>query len=167
MILLGWVGLGTSISNHRLVEVKDYRRPQVAFVGHPVVDSVPRITGLTEPRDELVRYGAVFDALHQGRCLAYWLWTPPLATTPGPFAPVDITISLEFRVQLAVNRAREGGAPQITIDAGNVIGSCNGQPMIAGQRLAIEPGTGLLVAHAALAKAEERRRQQVAQTASD
>ena len=70
----------------------------------------------------------------------------------------DLTINWEYRVQLALNAAREGTVPEITVAEGDTIGSCNGQVMIAGVRLTIEEGLNTSTAAAAKnAEAAKRR----------
>src|ERR1700722_5233959 len=140
-IIVGFLGLGTAIANHRLVEVKDYTRPPVAFNGHPNHDQTPRVFGIEEPVNDFIRFGAVLDAATGGRVLVHWPWIPPHFEIRGdglayPF--VDIMVSLEYKLNMAVNAARQGLPVTISIDPGSIAGSINGQPMAAGVRLTVE-----------------------------
>jgi hypothetical protein len=91
--------------------------------------------------------------------LVYWDWAPEYYEIgPGrlAFPYKDLMVNLEYRLRLSVNSARADRPFSISIDAGSVIGSANGQPLIAGVKLGVEVGTGLIVSNAALAKATAR-----------
>jgi hypothetical protein len=142
-----------------LTEPKTYVRPAIDFAGHPTTDRTPRVYGIEEPLHGLIRYGAIMDALTGGRCLVYWDWAPEYYEIgPGrlAFPYKDLMVNLEYRLRLSVNSARADRPFSISIDAGSVIGSANGQPLIAGVKLGVEVGTGLIVSNAALAKATAR-----------
>ena len=108
MSMFGWVCLGVALKGHRLVEPSGYQRPQVVLSGSGQIDHVNQIDGLLEPWDAEIKFGGLYDALHQGRCLAYWLWVPPLARCPGSFTAGELVIYWAHDVQLALNASREG-----------------------------------------------------------
>jgi hypothetical protein len=158
---VGFLALGTSVENHRLVEAKGYVRPSVCFSGHPNPDQTPLITGLVEPRHEFIRYGGIMDQLTGGRLLAYWEWLPPHFEIRGDgvaYPCQDVMVSLEYRLNLGVNSARTGRPGSVSVDPGSVIGSVSGRPMTSGVRLAIEQNTGIIVSNAAATKAADAAR---------
>ena len=142
----GFLALGTGVENHRLVEARGYVRPPICFSGHPNPDQTPMIPGVTEPRNDFVRYGGMMDALTGGRLLAYWEWLPPHFEIRGDgvaYPYQDVMVSLEYRLNLGVNSARAGRPGSVSIDPGSVIGSVSGRPMVSGVRLTVEQKPGL------------------------
>jgi hypothetical protein len=135
--MIGWLALGHGVKGHRLLEPTGYTRPPIMLPRQKGSDRVKQIDGLSAPWGAEIKFGGLYDAPHQGRCLVYWSWVPPWFTIPGPFLPLEVTFDWEHRVQLALNAAKAGMAPDITMAQGDKIGSCDGQAMIAGVKLTI------------------------------
>lgn len=148
--MFGWLALGYGVENHRLLEPSGYIRPQIMLTRQKGNDQIRQINGLSAPWGAELRFGGLYDALHQGRCLIYWSWPPPWSTIPGSLMPLEVTFDWEHLIQLALNAASAGTAPDIAIARGDRVGACNGQAMIAGVKLTI--AEGLLTSTAAVAK---------------
>lgn len=164
ILLAGYIGLATDIAGNRPVEVKgeDYARSMIAWAGHPIVDIIPATVGIAVPEHGIIRTAAIYDNPRQGRCICWFRLTPPLLEIPVGglryWPGQDVSITLDFRVQLAVSAARSGQHVDLLINEGNSFGSANGMPVVAGCRLAIEPATGRLVPNAVAMKAAEAAR---------
>jgi hypothetical protein len=148
--MFGWLTLGYEVENHRLLEPSGYIRPPIMLPRQKGSDQIRQINDLSAPWGAELRFGGMYDALHQGRCLVYWSWLPPWSAIPGSLMPLEVTFDWEHRIQLALNAASAGTAPDIAIAPGGRVGACNGQAMIAGVKLTI--ADGLLTSTAAVAK---------------
>lgn len=150
-----FLAIGTAVSNlGALTELSggSYARLACAFTG-------TAISGLTQTVGPWVvataptpavnsYYGAIFDSLTSGNLIAYWNWNSPYTGSLTAFPSTVINITLNTAISTALNLALQGGAGTSgsLLDAGAQIGTANGNPMLAGSRLAIGAG-GSLVAH--------------------
>jgi hypothetical protein len=115
-------------------------RPHVRFRGHPRIDAVPQIFGVSEPVGMVLSHGAIYDHISGGAPLIYWQWLPPFQEARSDFRPVDITVSLSFYLSLAIAASRTGKPVDCAISQGEIVGSLNGQPITAATRLSVADG---------------------------
>lgn len=145
-VITGWYALGTGISNLGVFqEATTYTREAVNFTGTALsglTQSITQITGPTGPVGGVLYKGAIFDALTGGNCLMYWDWTT-LTDVPNNFLAVTGNLIFNSYVSTALNLSSQGGsgASGASLDAGAQIGTFNGQPVIAAQRLQIQGGS--------------------------
>ena len=170
VLITGWLGLAVDArAGIRPTEVAGlrYSRQLVSWSGHPMTDMLPSVDGIERPYHAEIRIAAIFDEPKGGRCLCWFRVGPPIVEIPwggliGRHWPGrEVSIQLDYRVQLAVSAARGGDTPDLAISEGNSFATAGGMPVIAACRLVIERDTGRLVASAAAAKeaAAERRQQ--------
>jgi hypothetical protein len=78
--------------------------------------------------------------------LCYWDWTL-LTAVPANFLAITLNVTFNTYLQTALNLALLGGqgTSGSLIDAGAQLGTMNGQPLLAGNRLNIAPGGNLSV----------------------
>lgn len=150
-----FIGIGTAISNLGvLTELSggSYARLACGFTGTAVsgLTQTPTIFVVATAPTPAVNsyYGAIFDSLTGGNLIAYWTWNPPYTGSLTAFPSTVINLVFNQQVSVALNLALVGGqgSSGSLIDAGAQIGTVNGNPMLAGSRLAIGAG-GSLVAH--------------------
>lgn len=86
-------------------------------------------------------YGMIFDSLTGGDLIAYWTWNSPYTGSLTAFPATTISIAFTNNYAVAMNMALLGlgaaGTYGSLIDQGAQIGTVNGQPLIAGNRLSI------------------------------
>lgn len=140
-----YVALGTGVSNTGVfTECTTYTRGTATFTGTALsglTQALSQITGPTGPVGGSITYGALFDALTGGNCLAYWNWNV-LTAVPANFLAVTLNVNFLTNIQVALNLSLIGGAATSgsTIDQGAQLGTMIGNPMIAGCKLGIQNG---------------------------
>ena len=95
-----------------------------------------------------ILYGMIFDTstLLTGNLICYWELAQPYTTSLTAYPATTFNLVFNSYVASALNLALQGGDTGALVDAGAQIGTMNGQPLIAGCRLAIGVG-GTLVPH--------------------
>ena len=148
MSISGWIGLG-ALRDGAFVEYEGYTRPRVLFsLGQPSFAATPAIEGPTKPVHGVVSHGALFDTFDGPRAILVWPWLPPAITIPAPndgyrtpqFPPVEITVCWTMPTQIALNASIMQDAVD-TGTRGSEVGTLNGRPILAAQRLAFIGGT--------------------------
>lgn len=150
-----FLGIGTAVSNLGvLTELSggSYARLACGFTGNA-------ISGLTQTTSAWVVataptpavpmiYGAIFDGLTGGNMIAYFNWNAPYTTSLTAMPIQTINITFNTYISTALNLALLGGqgSSGSLIDSGAQLGTANGNPLLAGCRLGINPG-GTLAAH--------------------
>lgn len=143
-----YFAVGTGISNAGVFqEATGYTRQAVSFSGTALSGLTQSVSAFSLPTGPgtgtALTYGAIFDALTGGNCIAYWNWTViNLTAGSGNFAAVTVSIQFNTYVSQALNLSLLGGAGSSgsTLDAGSQIGTAMGNPMIAGVRLGMQSG---------------------------
>lgn len=157
--LSGYLALGVAVRNDVFIECQSYGRvPFTSAVdggGDPTHQTQPPIPGVTGfDVDDHVTVGAIFDTPETGtgHCLGWWEWKPAAAELPGTWPQLDVIMLFSHVVTLAINGSRTTGrAADLEIARGSVIGSMNGNPVVAGVRLLVVDGK--LIARAMAPKA--------------
>lgn len=150
-----YLAIGTAVSNLGvLTELSggSYARLACGFTGNAISGLTQTTTAwvvATAPTPAVpMIYGAIFDGLTGGNMIAYWNWNAPYTTSLTAMPIQTINITFNTAVSTALNLALQGGPGTAgsMIDAGAQIGTANGNPLLAGCRLNINPG-GSLTAH--------------------
>lgn len=150
-----YLGIGTAISNLGVpteLSGGSYARLACAFTGNA-------LSGLTQTTSAWVvataptpavpmTYGLIYDALTGGNLIAYFNWNAPYTTSLTAMPIQTINIVFNTYISTALNLALVGGqgTSGALLDAGAQIGTANGNPLISGCRLGINPG-GTLAPH--------------------
>jgi hypothetical protein len=143
--LSGYLALGVRVEREVFIECANYARaPFVSTVenGDPTQQTllrIPDVEGFAV--GDQITVGAVFDAPEAGHCIGWWDWKPTRADLPGAFPQIDVIVLFSHVVTLAINGSRTTGRPsELEIARGSVIGSLNGNPIVAGCRLLVSDG---------------------------
>lgn len=150
-----YIGLGTAISNLGIpteLSGGSYARLACGFTG-------TALSGLTQTTSAWVvaaapspavpiTYGLIYDAVTGGNLIAYFNWNGPytLSTTAMPAQTINIVFNTYISTALNLALSGGSGTSGSLLDAGAQIGTVNGQPLLSGVRLGINPG-GVLAAH--------------------
>jgi hypothetical protein len=140
-MLSGWFGLYTGLPPNGVpVEAQDYDRVWFILGGSPLTGRLEKIPGPTAPVSAALTHGDLWDSETSGRALFAFALLPDHIVIPGDVPPVEVTVMLTHPVQLAVN-ASMAGMTEAVVEKGSVIGTWNGQAMIAATRLMVADGT--------------------------
>lgn len=152
-----YLAIGTAISNAGVpteLSGGSYARLACGFTGTAMAGLTQTVgpwVVATAPTPAVNSYyGLLYDALTGGNLIAYWTWNSPYTGSLTAFPSTVINISFSNNYAIAMNMAVTGGQGTTgsLIDSGAQIGTVNGNPMLAGNRLSIAPG-GVLAAHIA------------------
>lgn len=150
-----FLAIGTAVSNLGvLTELSggSYARLACGFTGNAISGLTQTTTAwvvATAPTPAVpMIYGAIFDGLTGGNMIAYWNWNAPYTTSLTAMPIQTINITFNTYISTALNLALLGGqgTSGSMLDAGAQLGTANGNPLLAGCRLNINPG-GTLAAH--------------------
>jgi|SRR6185312_11976349 len=150
-VISGWVALGTGFPKGTFNEVSggSYAREVLSLSGTVsggLTQALSSIAAATAPAGDLMRVGAMFDALTGGNMIAWWEWATPTAVGTA-FPATTINIAFVSGVYADFNAGD-------VFPAGAMIGTVNGNPMVAGSILQVQGGL-LQVQQAAAAKVIE------------
>lgn len=154
-VFSGYYALGTGITNAGVfseISGGSYARLAVSLSGNQIAgltQAVGQFVVATTPTSGNIYYQAIFDGLTGGNLIAYWAVNPPFTATTTAYPATTLNITLNTWVQVAANLAANSsgqGTSGSFFDVGAQLGTVNGQPMIAGSRLALN-SQGNLIAH--------------------
>lgn len=150
-----FIGLATAVSNLGApteLSGGSYARLACGFTGTALSGLTQTTTAwvvATAPTPAVpIIYGLIYDGVTGGNLIAYFNWSAPYTTSLTAMPIQTINITFNTYIQTALNLALLGGQGTTgsLIDSGAQIGTANGNPLLAGCRLNINPG-GSLTAH--------------------